>query len=417
MVFWSLDALKGNEINNHLNEIHEINKDGERRNDKQLDKVLAFAKENVPYYSKLEFDKLKELPVIDKQIIKDNYALFQSDTFNDNQLHEMSTSGSTGTPFVIKQNTGKRKRTIADLIYFNEISEQNLGEKYMYIKAFPKKKSSLESFKQNVIPIDILKLTSESLDKIRSILLKDKKIKSILAYASTYEELAEYLYEKGDTPSMYNINALFSSSAVLNQKTKMKLEKVFGCPIIDRYSNQENGVLAQTKETFGVFHINRASYTIELLRLDSDEPVQPGEVGRIVVTDLYNFAMPMLRYDTGDLAISDDTDRYNLKTLRNIQGRRVDAIFDTSGNMLTPHTFSVRMREFTKLKQWQFIQESEKTYILKVNGAEGFYTPSDFDKTLRNILGEDANIRIEYVKELPVLASGKFKNTINKYSI
>lgn len=413
--FWGFDRLKGSTIKNHFKEIEEINNSSSQTNEKQLNEILKFAKDNVPYYKQLNYHSLNELPVITKQTMKDNYEQFNSGIFRKKDIHKMSTSGSTGTPFTIRQNPGKRKRTIADLIYFNEISGQTLGDRYMYINTFPKGKSKIESFKQNVVPINLSKLDNDTLEKMRSILLKDKTINSILAVASSYEKLANYLYDKGDTPEIYNINTLFSSSALLKEDTKIKLEKVFGCPVIDRYSNQENGVLAQTRGTYDVYHINRASYHTELLKLDCNDPVQKGEIGRIVVTDLYNFAMPMLRYDTGDLAISDDTNRNKLRTLRNIQGRRVDAIFDTKGNMLTPHIWSIHMRKYQKLKQWQFIQENRKDYVLKINGDEGVYTKKDFDRTLRNILGEDANIKIEYVNKIPVLSSGKFKNTVNNY--
>lgn len=77
----------------------------------------------------------------------------------------MSISGSTGTPFTIYQDMNKRKRTIAYLFYFNEIAGQKLGDRYMYIKAFPKVNSKKENFKKNVIPIDILKLNESSLKK------------------------------------------------------------------------------------------------------------------------------------------------------------------------------------------------------------------------------------------------------------
>ena len=412
--FWTLDFLKGGIIRKHLTDIQEKNSAYPSDNE-QLKKLLDHAQKSVPYYKDKKTLKLQNLPIITKADIKNDYESFKSHIYKGEVTHSMSTSGSTGTPFIIQQDSNKRKRTIAELIYFNNIPGQQLGERYMYIKAFLETKSYLDRVKQNVIPIDILNIHSQKLEEIRSKLIKDKSIKSILAYASTYEQLAKYLYELGDTPEMFNLRCIFSSSAVLLPETKEMLTKTIGCPIIDRYSNQENGVLAQTRDTNSDFYINRANYYIELLKLNSNEVAAKGELGRIVVTDLYNFAMPMIRYDTGDLAISDDDNRYDLRTIRNIQGRRVDIIYDTKGNMLTPHTWGIHMRKYKELKQWQFIQEDKNKYKLKVNGGEGIYTKEDFDKTLRKILGNDANIDIQYVNEIPVLASGKFKNTVSNY--
>ncbi|NLK10966.1 MAG: phenylacetate--CoA ligase family protein [Staphylococcus equorum] len=413
-IFWTIDALSNGNTRKHYYNIKEI-MEGDSLNGSQLNLLLEHAKNFVPFYKNLKFSRFEELPILTKNDYKKDYDALQSEYYLNKPLHQMSTSGSTGTPFTVNQNMDKRKRTVAELIYFNEIAGQKLGDRYLYIKTWPMKKSTIESIKQNVIPIDILHLNEETLEKIRVTLKRDKSVKSILAYASTYKVLVDYLSDSGDTSEMFNIKAIFSSSALLDKETKEKLNQVFDCPIIDRYSNQENGVLAQTKSTLGEFYINRASYHIELLKLDSDKPAEAGELGRIVLTDLYNFAMPMLRYDTGDLAISDDEDRDSLKTLRSIQGRRVDIIYDTKGNVLTPHTWSVNMRKYSNLKQWQFIQEDKKRYVLKVNGGKGVYSKEDFDNTLRSILGSDAEIEIQYVDEIPVLSSGKFKNTICNY--
>lgn len=413
-VFWRIDALKGQTIKQHYNKIKQI-MNSTTPNTKQLISICNHAYNTVPFYTPLNLKEFHELPVLTKTEYKEMYPAFQSQEHLNNVYHQMSTSGSTGTPFTVNQDKVKRERTIADVIYFNEIEGQTLGQKYMHFKAWPEKKPKMERLKQNVVPIDILRLNEEALESIRNTLKNDKQINSSLAYATSYEVLSDYLFDKGDTPNMFHLNVIFSSSSLLKEETREKLEKIFDCPIIDRYANQENGILAQTKSNSRIFHVNRASYYIELLKLDSDEPAEAGELGRLVVTDLYNYAMPMIRYDTGDLAISDDEDRQNISTIRSIQGRRIDIVYDTQGNILTPHTISVHMKKYDKLKQWQFIQEDRNEYVLRVNGAEGIYKENDFVDSLKTILGEDAQIHVKFVDEIPVLASGKFKNTICNY--
>ncbi|MEI4768792.1 hypothetical protein WAX74_03845 [Psychrobacillus sp. FJAT-51614] len=415
-VFWGIDALKGKTVKQHYNDIKQL-MDSNAPNTKQLQSICNHAYNTVPFYTPLKLKDFSELPVITKTQYKEMYASFQSQKYLDNVYHQMSTSGSTGTPFTVNQDKVKRERTMAEVIYFNEIEGQTLGQKYMHFKAWSEKKSTIERLKQNLVPIDILRLDEEALESIRGLLKTDKQINSCLAYASSYEVLCNYLFDKGDTPNMFHLNVIFSSSSLLKEETREKLEKIFDCPIIDRYANQENGILAQTKSNSRIFNVNRASYYIELLKLDSDEPAEAGELGRLIVTDLYNYAMPIIRYDTGDLAISDDLDRQNISTLRSIQGRLVDIIYDTQGNILTPHTISVHMKKYGRLKQWQFIQEDKNEYVLRVNGAEGIYNENDFVNSLKTILGEDANIEVKFVNEIPVLSSGKFKNTICNYKI
>ena len=112
--------------------------------------------------------------------------------------------------------------------------------------------------------------------------------------------------------------------------------------------------------------------------------------------------------------MSNDNYRNNLR-FSHIQGRKIDLIYDTKRNPLTPHTWTVHMRKYSKLSQWQFIQEDKKMYILRVSGEEGIYSMEDFDNTLKAILGTDADIKIQFVDEIPVLSSGKFRTIICNY--
>lgn len=415
--YWMLDYLKGGEIKNHYEDIKSKITSG-NFDIQQLNDLLTHAKLTTNFYMNIDSKDIKDYPVINKNDYKEKFLQFQSSLYINKKMHHMSTSGSTGTPFIVNQNINKRKRTLADIIYFNEICGQILGDKYIFFRVWTdkNKKSKLELFKQNLIPIDILHLNDEVLEGIRKLLKKDKSINSALAYASTYEHLVNYLKFCGDTPDMFNIKVLVTSSEVLDIRAKQNIKDIIGCNIIDRYSNQENGIIAQTFDFSDEFNVNTASYFVELLKIDSDEDAIEGEVGRIVITDLYNFAMPMIRYDTGDLAIHSGSDKNGIiKKFKSVQGRQVDTFYDTKGNKITAHAWSVQMWKFDKLKQYQFIQEDKKKYILKVSGAEGIYTKEEFDKTLRDVLGDDAEINVEYIDSIPVLASGKFKKTICNY--
>lgn len=416
--FWALDILKEGVIRKHYRDI--MSKMSSNPNDvqeEQLIKLLEHAKYTVPFYKELNAQKIGDFPIVTKGEYKEQFDSFQSELYIGKPLHYMSTSGSTGTPFTVNQDMNKRKRTLADIIYFNNICGQKLGDRYIFFRVWTDKnrKSKWEQFQQNLIPIDILHLDDVNLEKIRQLLKKNKSINSALAYASTYEHLVNYLAANNDTPDMFHIKLLVSSSEVLDMQAKQRIKSVIGCSIIDRYSNQENGIIAQTTDLSDEFIVNTASYYVELLKLESDENAEDGELCRIVVTDLYNFAMPIIRYDTGDLAIKCETSCGRISKFKAVQGRRVDTIYDTKGNKLTAHTWSVYMWKFDKLKQYQFIQEGKKQYVMKVSGAEGIYSKEEFDKTLRDILGADAEIDIQFVNTIPVLASGKFKKTICNY--
>lgn len=421
--FWALDALKGGAVRKHYNDIVlKLSEDYDGCDTEQLSALLEHAKSTTPFYRRLNSQKLlnsiEDFPIVTKMDYKEQFDAFQSEVYLDKPKHQMSTSGSTGTPFTVNQDMNKRKRVLAEIIYFNEICGQKLGDKYIYFRVWTDKnrKSKLEQLMQNLVPVDILHLDDANLEKIRCLLKQDKSINSALAYASTYEHLVNYLIACGDNPDMFNIRLFVTGSEVLDMQYKKRIKETIGCDIVDRYSNQENGIIAQTPDMSDEFIVNTASYYVELLKLDSDEDADIGELGRIIVTDLYNFAMPIIRYDTGDLAIKcDETSYGSVNKFNSVQGRRVDTIYDTKGDRLTPISICNYMWGYTKLKQYQFIQEGAKKYTLKVNGAEGVYTKNEFERTLKDILGHDAEIDIQFVDTIPVLASGKFKKTICNY--
>jgi phenylacetate-CoA ligase len=311
----------------------------------------------------------------------------------------------------------KRKRVLAEIIYFNKICGQKLGDKYIYFRVWTDKnrKSRLEQLMQNLIPINIFHLDDEVLERIRELLKNDKSINSSLAFASTYKHLVNYLEDCGDTPDMFNIKTMITSSEIMDMHFKRRIKEVIDCKIIDRYSNEENGIIAQTGDLSDEFNVNTASYYVELLRLDSDEETEVGETGRIVVTDLYNFAMPMIRYDTGDTAVDFGKEYGQIRQFKSLQGRQVDVIYDTRGSRITPLVLGAHLWGLDKLKQYQLIQEDAKKYVFKANDADGVYSKQVLDKIVRNILGQDAEIDIQFVDTIPVLASGKFKRTVCNY--
>ncbi len=141
-----------------------------------------------------------------------------------------------------------------------------------------------------------------------------------------------------------------------------------------------------------------------------------GVVGRIAVTDLYNFAMPMIRYDTGDIGSITRVSQKekSKKAITNFGGRRIDVIFDSVGNRLSPESITNIFWEFPEIKQYQIIQQNKNTYVVKINVEKEFEKLDDMKLMINNQLGDKANITVEQVGEIPVLASGKRKYVVNE---
>src|SRR5690606_38801420 len=92
------------------------------------------------------------------------------------------------------------------------------------------------------------------------------------------------------------------------------------------------------------------------------------QLGRIIVTDFFNFAMPMIRYDTGDLGTMEEVliNGYNRLVLSVVEGRKLDQIYDTQGNLVSSYIVYKNMWNYTEIDQYQFIQKNTKEYLFKI---------------------------------------------------
>mgnify|MGYP007047224187 CR=1 FL=1 len=138
---------------------------------------------------------------------------------------------------------------------------------------------------------------------------------------------------------------------------------------------------------------------------------KPGELGRVVITDLFNYAMPMIRYDTGDLAVRKQTSDcgWNTICLERIEGRKADITYTAEGEPISPSTWGVLFWEFPDIKQYQIIQESRTEYVIRIECRKGIGTMKlSYIRLVKNVVG-DVKIQFEYVDEIPVLSSGNFK--------
>lgn len=420
-LFWFVDCFKNNNVKRNYSEIKFINENynSEFVQEKLVlfrDKLLQHAFESTKFYEKYIGAKFTNLPVINKNIIRDNFSAFESEIYRRKQRFKVSTSGSTGTPFVTYLNKNKRLRNSADTIYFAEQSGFKIGDKLFYIRLWDDqhKKLSITSWILNIVPHNISDLRDNDIENLLQKLKSDNSNKGLLAYASAYDAICQYLDRIKSTRIDTKLKSIIAISERLSDYAKSSIYKYFGVKVLSRYSASETGILAQQSVSSDNFNINWASYIVEILKNDSDEPVEEGEIGRIVITDLFNYAVPMIRYDTGDLGAMINSSDNKGPVLTKVEGRQMDMLYDTKGQLITSHIVH-KICLFEGIMQYQLIQNAEKEYIFKINATREFREENELIEDYKNYLGEDANINIEYVQDIPVLSSGKRKKVINLY--
>ncbi|MBP0902486.1 hypothetical protein ACFSKN_02560 [Mariniflexile gromovii] len=422
-LFWSTDTIRGGAIKKHYNEIKLINENKQSTEakilkGKYLVRLLNHAIKNTNFYSEAaKKADLSSFPVINKDIIRSNYESFQSKEFLNKKNIQVSTGGSTGTPFKLFHNKNKRNRHLADNIYFAENGGYQLGDKLYLIRAWHKTgtKYLIQSFKRNIRLYGVINYTDKDMAKLLLDMQTDKNNKSIVCFASMCDILVNYLDNSATEEQLngLNIKSIITDGDALNVVTKDKMQYYFKTPTVARYGNMECGIMAQQSYSGGhEYQLNEASYYFEVLDLKEDKPVKPGEVGRIVVTDLFNYCVPLIRYDTGDLASYNVVN--NVTVFERIEGRKVDLIYNTSGDILSPYMVVQKMSEYSELKQFQFAQKDKKEYIFRLNPWTSFNQEQELIADSKTYLGNDANVTIEYVEEVPLLSSGKRKQVINE---
>lgn len=422
-LFWSLDSLKGGKIKTHFSDIgcilsHLDSDESKNRRAQSLDKLLRHAVNSTPFYKDFaNYKGLQDFTVIDKNIIRDYYEDFKSSIYKDKKNYPVYTSGSTGTPFKLLHDTNKRNRNSADVIYFAQQAGFEIGHKLYYIRHWDQYNSPkpwLAKMK-NIYMHPVSKLSKPDLKMLLQNMSKDISSKGIMCYASVLDEMKAYLERTDSKPVVKDVKSIIAISEALKEDSRCSMEKYFGVPVISRYSNVENGILAQHDVKSGEFQINWASYFIEILDMDTNLPAKPGTLGRIVITDLYNYCMPMIRYDTGDigqLAIANKNGEKHM-VLERVEGRKMDMIFSTNGEMRSP--FMVyHILKYPHILQYQFIQENTTKYRIKLNVLPEFDSAENIVSEFRKHLGSNADIYIEYVDAIPLLSSGKRKFVINK---
>jgi len=420
-MFWGLDSIKGAPIKKHFEEIksiieNPISEETVRIKNTNLVRVLTHAANTTPFYQvHSEFERLQDFPIINKSVILENFEAFKSFKFHGKKLHSVSSSGSTGIPFRIFQDKNKKNRNVADVIYFSGQGGHVLGDKLYFLKLWDYKnqKGRLVSWLQNIYAHNVMDTSEEDLIGLVSDLVNDKRPKNILGYPSFFEVLCDFLDTMDVSPNIQCTNSVISFAESLKAKERERMANYFKTNVYARYSNQENGILAQeTIEEPNKLILNWGSYYFEVLALDSDEHVKKGELGRLVITDLFNYAMPMIRYDTGDMVIYEESDA--VPYFSSVFGRRMDTIFNTVGGIISPHIFYMVL-DYGKIHQFQFAQIGKKDYVFRLNANKEEVQEDQIVTFFKEHLGVDANISFEYVVEIPLLSSGKRKKVTNEY--
>jgi phenylacetate-CoA ligase len=409
LAFNLVDALRGCPAGRALREAQDFyaNRDafGKVRK-KRLDGLLRHAVGQIPFYHDYSMgDGLEAFPVVDKKTILARPEAFLDPSVNKDSLSKVTTSGSTGEPFTCYHEAAKRAHKLADLLYYNGLVGYRVGMRHLLMRATPAGK--LKQALLNQIWVDPTHWTTSFCEDVRQS-LKKKRVEVAIGYPSVFADIAAHCLERGRAPQNFHLKAFISTSEVLTEAQAAVIRKAFGCRVVSRYASEEVGVVGQSDEGVDAFDLNTRSLIVEVLGESDPVPVAPGEVGRVVVTDLSMRAMPLIRYDLGDLAKVEtvSADGLGASRLAALEGKTAHVITDVHGERVAPLSILVAFKKFTSIRQFQFCQIGEQNYELRVTPLSA-NIPDETLPMLNSMLGSEAEISVRKMESLPRLRSGK----------
>lgn len=245
-------------------------------------------------------------------------------------------------------------------------------------------------------------------------LIEKFKPEILLLYPNNLSALLT-LWETGrfKIPPLKHIKTI---AETVSEDLRVRTMKITGLRIEDVYSSEEVGTIAIQCPESGLYHIMAEALIVEVID-DKGEPCKEGQIGRVVVTDLHNFASPMIRYVNGDHAEVGGTCSCGrgLPTLRRILGRERNLLVKPDGTRHWPPIGLIKFQEVAPVRQFQFIQHSVDRIELKIATDEEI-SAADAEgvcRLAREALGTEFNIELVQSRErLPSGRNGKYEEFI-----
>jgi len=233
----------------------------------------------------------------------------------------------------------------------------------------------------------------------------------LLTYPSNVLALIERSREKGIRLS--KLQQVTILGEIVTTEHRDACREHWGVPIVDTYSSQEVGIIALQCPGYDHYLVQAESVYVEVLD-DGGAPCPPGTMGRVVVTDLHNFATPLIRYDIGDHAEVGGpcpTGRA-LPVLTRIMGRTRNMLTLPDGNRKWPALRYGVIADRFGYRQIQLVQRSVDEILVRLAVDTPFDAAREEElrQTLADELGHPFTFHIEYVGDIPKSANGKYED-------
>jgi phenylacetate-CoA ligase len=238
-------------------------------------------------------------------------------------------------------------------------------------------------------------------------------------YLLTFPSIAQELAGHPDAKSITNLGlkGLVAISEVVSDDARDLVRKSFGCEIAQIYGCTEMGAVALQSPDDGTLPVCEESVMVELLD-DDDQPVTPGETGRVILTSLYNFATPFIRYEIGDYATAADgvsASSGAFIRLQRIEGRQRNALVTAQGARIWQSAIpAASVLRYVAARQFQIRQPAAE--LIEFVYVPASTTPADhagLESYFGNLLGRPVTLTLSAVDTMQRTVGGKYERIVS----
>jgi phenylacetate-coenzyme A ligase PaaK-like adenylate-forming protein len=394
-------------------------------------KLLKYAEANSPYYKRLfkvhEINvnsviadaNINAIPITTKKEIRNNKDELISSEYKKSDLINAKTGGSTGFSLELYFDKTCQELRNAAAMRTDIWAGWNPGKLRGDLWGNPKLPTTLKqkirnSLLDKVIYLDTMDLTHKSMSRFID-RANQYGVEVIFGHAHSIYLLAKFIQDECIEPP--KLKGAISTSMMLLDAEREIIEAAFSCKVTNRYGCEEVGLIASECEQHDALHINMEHVLVEVVDSDGN-PVQEGETGKILVTDLNNYAMPLIRYQVEDMAVFTESHckcGRGLPLLKSLSGRVADFLKREDGSSVAG--ISLIERTLTKVQGVEQMQIVQKGLLdIQINRVKGDDFSETTDSELRSefveVFGKNVKFSINDVEGIPQEANGKYRFSI-----
>jgi phenylacetate-CoA ligase len=407
----------------------------------KLQRLVEYAYRYVPYYQRT-FDEvgftpsdlrsdiasLTKLPILTKSIVRENWNdLLTTEPDRRQRLRKSSTSGSTGQPLILMQDSDFRDGDNADVLRRIGWAGWKSGEWQAWIWGWKARTNNpgmtqkilswLIDWAQKRFMINAYTLTDQTMTALAQRIRRQRP--SILyGFASSLHNFAQFI--KRSPFQDITFKGIFSTAEVLPASVRGFIEDTFRTRVFNSYASIDLGGIACECEAHTGQHVSMENNYVEIL--SNGYPAEPGEVGDIIVTNLDNLGMPFIRFSIGDAGAwyaGENCPCGRVSSmLQAIEGRSGDTFKTRDGRIVSGCVGDLDFLHdaLSSIKQFQVVQKSLDDIVFRLVPDGEIPQPvlDQISHTIRGVLGENVVVHFEFLDAIQPLPSGKHRYAVSE---